>query len=423
MNIRRLLLATTLYTLLVAPPGIQAQERETATYEDPAPLEASRLLPEPVLRSAQHQVSAVRALSGNRVVFNIDSEIAGNQQVESIPLALIRIREILTLSQARSQSAQDNPAVPDEDRGKIKVQGDSFVGILADPFSTGANVVGQFGSNVGQTLNEFGSFPGPQGQSGRAASPTQIADPVFASHRRNIASQLGLDIYSTNLQVQYFLDTTATARINGQPRAGINTISLNQPVETSIDGGRIDSRIRTSLLNQDRSELFQRNEGLLREAGIDDQLIRQFLDSTVTSPSHKTTLVEYLAYLKEATHRDAIIKAALAADSEIDALATIAMVRMFAHYSESWSPVKDLIPAGHLTLGISQDGTLLVALPFDILFWNRETENIFEALSNFSESKGVLKKAVLLNGAATSNARESLEQLGFQTLERFLFKR
>ncbi len=423
MNLRHFLAAAIIVPLSVISPDNQAQDREADTYEDPAPLNAARLLPEAVLRSAQHQVTSVRALNGNRVIFDISSEISGTQQVESIPLALIRIREIQTLAQARSQAVQDNPVLPDENRGQIRVQGDSAVGILANPFSTGAKVVNQFGSNVGQTLDEFGTFPGPEDAEGRAISSGQDADPVFTSHRRNIASQLGLDIYSTNLHVQFYLDAMARARINGQPRAGISTISLNQPVETSIDGGRIENRIRTSMLNQDRSELFQRNEGLLLKAGVGEELARDFLASVATSPSHKTMLTEYLAYLQDVSHRDALIQAAMAADNEADALATVAMVRMFAQYHESWSPLKELIPAGHLTLGISQDGTLLVALPFDILYWDRPSENIFNTLNSFAENKGLLKKTVLLTGAATDNARSSLEKLGFQILDRFLFKR
>ncbi len=424
MNLRRLLVATVTLPLIALPFAGRAQEGGTTGYEDPAPLEVARLLPEAVIRSAQHQVTGVQAVPGNRVVFEIESEIAGTQRVESIPLALIRIREILTLSQARSQIALGNPAVPDENRGQIRVQGDSIGGILFDPFTTGGKVIGQFGANVGQTLNELGTFPWPDGPTSKAIGTGQnSSDPVFESHRRNIASQLGLDVYSSNLQVQFFLDSMATARINGQQRAGIATISLNQPVRTSIDGGQIESRIRTSILNRDRSELYQRNEGLLQEAGIDENLISDFMATTTTTLTHKTVLAEYLAYLKDVGRREALIQAALTANNEVDALATIATVRMYALYHESWSPLKELISAGHLTLGISQDGTLLVALPFDILFWNRGTEVIFEALRGFAEDKGILKKAVLLMGAATANARQSLEQMGFQTLGRFLFKR
>jgi len=423
MKFRQFLAPAISLAMILGFTSSPAQERDSSIYEDPAPLEVARLLPETMLRSAQHQVTGVQAANGNRVVFTIDSEIAGHQQVESIPLALIRIKEILTLAQARSQFVQDNPTTPDEDRGKIKVRGDSFVGILADPFSTSAKVVGQFGSNVGQTLGELGTFPGPKGKTGASTYSNQAVDPVFASHRRNIASQLGLDIYSSNVQVQVFLDNMARARINGQGRAGITTVSLNQPVEVSIDGGKIDNRIRTSVLNQDRSDLFHRNEILLREAGVGEALIKKFLASTATSPSHKTAITEYLVFLKGVKHRDALIQAALAASNEVEALATVAMLRMFAHYHENWSPLLTFIPAGHLTLGLSRDGTLLVALPFDILYWDRESESIFDALNRFAEDKGILNKTLVLLGAATDNARNDLEQRGFQTLERFLYKR
>jgi len=161
----------------------------------------------------------------------------------------------------------------------------------------------------------------------------------------------------------------------------------------------------------------------LQEAGIADGLIKKFLASPAGTPSHKTALTEYLAYLHGVDHREALIKAALTANNEIDALATVTMLRMFASYHEKFSPLKTFISAGHLTLALSEEGTLLIALPFDMLYWNRETETVFDALKQFSQDKGILQRTVLLLGAATNTARQALEQRGFHTLERYLYAR
>ena len=96
------------------------------------------------------------------MVFDIESEAAGNQSAVSLPLAVIRIQEAQTLTQAREQFRQDTRRKADEDRGQINVRGDSLVDIVGSPLSTSAEVVGQFGRNVGKTFDELGQFPGPR---------------------------------------------------------------------------------------------------------------------------------------------------------------------------------------------------------------------------------------------------------------------
>ena len=66
--------------------------------------------------------------------------------------------------------------------------------------------------------------------------------------------------------------------------------------------------------------------------------------------------------------------------------------------------------------------TLLVALPFDVLEWNAESDRVFSALARFAEGKGIASRTVLLTGVVTEGARTALEQRGFQVLARYLFR-
>jgi hypothetical protein len=387
-----------------------------------ASIALDRLLPESLIASGQHRVTGVRRAGAYRMEFEIESEAAGTQSAESIALAVIRIQEARTLAQATNQFAQDNRELADEMRGQIRIGGDSVVDIVGSPLDTSSKVVGQFGRNVGQTLEELGQFPGP-GARADTAGRTASEDPIFASHRRSVAGQLNLDVYSSNPGVQRFLDAMARARSGGLGRAGITTVSLARPAEVSVDGGRVQERIRSSVLNEEQGKLFERDRDLLLAAGVEPALAERLLSHPVLSPTHMSAITEYLAFMQDVGNRGAVVEAALDARDEVEALAKVQIVRMYAHYHESWTPLSSLLGAGRLALALNRDGALLVALPFDILEWTAETDRVFTGLASFAERKQVTGRAVLLSGVATPRAQAALEERGFEIFERFLFRR
>jgi len=385
------------------------------------PVDPGRLLPQALIASGQHRVVNARRVGPHTIAFDIESEAAGVQSAVSIPLALVRIQEAQALTQAVDQFRQDTRRAADEGRGRINVRGDSLVDIVTSPLSTSAEVVGQFGRNVGQTLDELGEFPGPGGGAAVAAN-TGSDDPVLASHRRNVASQLGLDVHSSNPAVQRFLAAMARARAGGSARAGITTVSVARP-EVAIDGGRLEERIRSAVLNEERGELFERDLGLLEAAGVSQELARRFLEHPVLTPTHKSAITQYVHFLDGVRNRGARVEAALDARDEVEALAKVQIARMYAYYHEAFTPLAELVPAGHLALGVNSDGALLVALPFDVLPWTPDSDRVFSSLAEFAGRKGVSDRVVLLTGVASARAGAALEERAFRVFERFLFRR
>jgi len=419
----RTVVAAACSVLLLAGAALPRLAGAQGSYDQgDASIALDRLLPESLIASGQHRVTGVRRAGAYRMEFEIESEAAGTQSAESIALAVIRIQEARTLAQATNQFAQDNRELADEMRGQIRIGGDSVVDIVGSPLDTSSKVVGQFGRNVGQTIEELGQFPGP-GERADAAGRTASEDPIFASHRRSVAGQLNLDVYSSNPGVQRFLDAMARARSGGLGRAGITTVSLARPPEVSVDGGRVQERIRSSVLNEEQGKLFERDRDLLLAAGVEPALAERLLTHPVLSPTHMSAITEYLAFMQGVGNRGAVVEAALDARDEVEALAKVQIARMYAHYHESWTPLSSLLGAGRLALALNRDGALLVALPFDILEWTAETDRVFTGLASFAERKQVTGRTVLLSGVATPRAQAALGERGFEIYERFLFRR
>lgn len=395
---------------------------QTEAYDDVEPIALDQLIPESLIASGQHRITATRRFSEHFMSFDIEAEATGKQSVVSIPLAVLRVQEALTLSQAIDQFQQDNRRLADDQRGPISVRGDSIAAIVTSPFSTGAEVVGQFGRNVGQTVGEFGTFPGRQ-QNPPAPGVPETDNPILASYRRSVAGQLNLDVYSTNPSVQSFLSFMARTREGGNTRAGITTVSISRPPEVSVAGGQVQERIRSSVLNEELGALFERNGKLLDQSGIAPELAKRFLDQPVLSPTHKSAITEYAAFMEGVGNRGALVEAALDARNEVEALSKVQVARMYAYYHSEFTPLRELVAGGHLALAVNRDGALMVALPFDVLAWTSQSDRVFTALAEFAENKGATSRLVLLTGIATERADAALEQRGFRIFQRFLFRR
>jgi hypothetical protein len=408
-----------LVAALLGATGAVAQP--SVDYEYEAPVALDRLLPESLIASGEHRVTRARQLSDHRLVFDIESDAAGALVAESIPLAVIRIQETQILAQALNQFRSANRAQAEDRRGEIRIGGDSMADIIGSPLDTSARVVGQFGRNVGQTFSELGEFPGPRDRES-APSAGVGEDPIFDAHRRNVASQLGLDVYSSNPSVRRFLDAMARARSGGQQRAGITTVALARAPEVLVGGGSVQERIRSTVLNEERSVLFERGASRLRDAGVSQDLVDRLLEHPVLTPTHKSAITEYLVYMEGVRNRGALVEASLDAGDEVQALGKVQLARMYAHYHESVDSLREFIAAGHLALAVSRDNTLLVALPFDVLQWTPETNRVFSGLAAFAGRKGARAHAVLLTGVVTDRAREALESMGFTLRPRFLFR-
>jgi hypothetical protein len=409
-----------LRVVLVGLLGLALPALAQEEFDSEINISLDQLLPKSLIASGEHRVSNFTFAGTNSIIFEVDSDDTGTQYAESLALAVIRIHEARSLAQAINQFKQDARKRGVDARGEIRIGGDSALGILFNPLKTSANVAGQFTDNVGQTLTEFGEFPDPDDQaSNRAAAP--VADVIFASHRRSVASQLKLDVYSSNPAVQRFLDTVARARESGQIRAGISLASAARGPEVEVENGALRERVRRTVLNQEQQTLFNKSETMLLDAGIDARLARLLMDHPVLTPTHKYAMTEYVAFMQQVGNRSALIEAAIGANNEVQALSKIRIARMYAYYHQNWVPLRTLISAGHLALAINRDGALLVALPFDYLDWTPENARIFSGLAEFAERKNIKSKVVLLSGITTERASAGLDALGFLSLERFLF--
>ncbi len=415
---RAWLFATALPVLALATP---AAAQLVADAWEPAPqINAGRLLPATMLQSSSHRLrDEVRVdASGNLLVFGLESDF-GNYELTSEILLRERVHEVQVLAQAIDQFRRADAPLAQRLRGQLEVGADSWVDIVTSPFSTSGQLLQQLAGNVGQTLHEFGEFPDAPAPAAHAGALAQ-GDSALAAHQRNIASQLGLDAYSSNPRVQSFLDAVAQARASSRSSAGALSVRVAGTGVREVANGAIDAAVREALTRNTPQVLDAAIAQTLLARDVPERLVSDFLANPALSMRHRSVIAAHLDFMQGVDGVAHVIDSARRARDEVEALAFESVSRMLALYHEDEAPLAHIRNGGALPVAETRAGALVWALPVDLLYWNEETARAVDALTAGADGRRVV---LLLPGIATERAQRMLAARGVQLHQRFLYRR
>ncbi len=392
-----------------AQPTLPPHETEPVT-------RASELLPPAVIRAANYRVTDRVDLTGDLYTFEIESDY-GLYRVQSLAMLEIRTAELKTLGQAIGQFKLSNLAFAEQLRGQLSVDASSIVDVVTAPF----DMASQFAGNLTQTAKELAEFPGDGVtlDDDRYVDAVTL-DAVTGAHKRNVAYQLGLDVYSSNPKVQEFLNAVATARSQGHFSAGTVTLRLPPSPIVQVADGRLDAEVKKLLQSLTPAQLDEGVDEQLASMGIEAEDRQYFIAQPSFSPRHRTTITAHLDFLRGTENRGVLVRAARSARGEADALAYEMLSRMLARYHETVGAIRELRFVGGLATAVTASNRALVMLPVDVIYWSAETEQRLEALRQRLSMAGFPEQELILTGALTESARRGLEGFGFAYREKFL---
>ncbi len=395
---------------LAALPGQLDAQFQVRPYEPPPTMRAAQILPPHLLASDAHHVGSEVEISGNFFRFTVHSDY-GTYEPASLALLEVRVHEITTLRQAITQYERGERSFTGSLQGQARFAGEP----LTSSDLAAANRV----------LSAPLVAPGERGAAARAPVRHAHADPVFEAHKRNVAALYGLDVYSSNSTVQSFLDTVAAARSEGRFTAGAASFILTPPDrERKIEGGALEAKVASRIRSNSRADLALWLERELAGIGADPGLRRRFIEHPHLSPRHQSALVVYLGYLEGVAQRELLIRAALDARNERDALSYEQLARMLALYHAQLEKLDRLQAQDRsLPVAVTISRALVIALPVDIIYWSEEAEAVFGALEARARSPDFSRREVVSSGILTDTAKRQLEALVFDYRERFLLRR
>lgn len=375
-------------------------------------LNSNTILSSEYLSSTYHRVDSIDIDNGF-YQFTVESNI-GQFEIFSLALFKKRIYEIKIVSRAIDQYEQQNDEFSGELRSQLSVSGDSAVDILTSPFSTARKLAGQLSDNFDATL--AGEDPFVRDQSARY-SLREPKDPVTAVHKRNIAFQLGLDMYSSNYKVQSFLNTVANARSSGKVSAGVG---LNDSFTNPIKRSGLDLEIAYLLKSKSLSELNEYNRNFLLNLGISEALVQMFIEHPALSPTNKTTIVSYLSKLKNVTRLDAYIKLVLTANNELEAFIFQQLSKMLLAYYDNNEKFSAFYNYQGQAAVITESRRIVFFEYADLLNWTEDKEKKYTSLAEHARKSGYKGWEIVSLGSSSKLASSHLDELYYKQQTLFL---
>ena len=376
--IKRCVLTLLLAGIYSGYPLQAASQPASSNYEDSPLIEAAEILPANLLQSAHHRVRNEVRLVDDFFQFEIESDV-GFYTATSLALLEIRIHEIDVLAKGWNALAKNEGPIRDLSRGQFEVHGDSIVDIVTSPIDTATQLATELASNVQAASHlaaEIASDPrsalsSDQTRKHKAKSAAVIpaGDEIQGLQIRSVASQLNLDVYSSNRNIQAFLNKAARAKTNGKFAPVLGAMSVGYSDKIVVVGGVVDADVKSRLKNLMPLELIAYVDAKLAAVGVSDVKRREFLEHPVLSLRHKTTIVVYLDFLSGIDRRETLVDAALTASNEADSLAFEQLVRMLAHYDSKVSPIRELQFQSGVVVAKTKTGGRVIFYPVDIAYW------------------------------------------------------
>lgn len=375
----------------------------------------SDVLSPKLLQSVNHRVDDVQ-LDGSFYRFLIESDF-GSYDIGSLAMLHNRIDEITTLGQAISQFSSKNERLSDELRGQLHISADSAIDILARPVSSAANIAGQLAENLGDTLS---GVPGVTKES-VYYDATESADPTTMMHKRNVASQWQLDVYSTNPQVQKFLNTVAKTRSSGRISAGAPSIGKARALPFKIADADLELDIAYLLKSKNVDELDFINDQILQQLGVKADLRESFIKHPAFSPRHKTKIAHYLGTLSDTRNLSAFIQSVLNTEGERSALAAEQAAIMLSYYHREIDNLQTLRSERKLLQAMTASKHLVNFLPADFTYWSKSNEILFDKIANNAQQSGFQSWELVSSGSLSDQAKQELEKRQFSLKQRFIY--
>lgn len=392
--------------LLLSLPSASFGEPD-ASYEDLDDIAVESVLPPKFLHSAHYAIEPTVRAESNFYHFTVTSDRT-TYKVTSLPMLRQRLFEIATIAEVEPKLKPNQASFDRSPGGRRGVESEYVVDILSDPIRTAATLLGNIEYNVEQTLN-----PSELPADNRVAENATV-DLNPGAHKRTGASQLGVDVYSTNPHLQRLLNAVADARSSGKSASSFSPLIRN-PYETRPFGsGVLNTQLNSRIKNTASQQLHEEIDLEMSAMKVSAQTRIAFLTNPAFSPRTRLYFTTYASLLGPLRNLDLLFVAASAAATDTDALAYVNYIRMLAHAQVHHGHLTEVITSSRYpTVAAGKDSAVL-ALPLDYLAWNQTVAEAADALGKLRAARGIKGFVVLLAGTPTERTRKELAQRGVE---------
>jgi hypothetical protein len=251
----------------------------------------------------------------------------------------------------------------------------------------------------------------------------------FLKLKRLYAYKLGVDVYSSNKALQKEMNSVSVAGFASGAGTSLLFTKAGASAEDLMLEDAYDLKIitRTPFLDEiDKLLLDNTQDGLqlinrekLKQMGVKESMVKEFLSHPSYSPRKETIIIHALAEMDGARNRDQFIKQALRAEHEEIALLYENLAELMHSYHKNVNPIIEIIPVRSSAVGYTTDQTIICVQPHDYVYWTKRTDLFCSELKLLlkSEARPVKHMYIWFTGKFSPMAKEAFASRGMLVKE------
>ena len=408
-NTRHTLLILTALLLFpaLAPAALKTLPLESEQFEQPPVLRASQYLSPGLYESPFHKVDEDIPTSGFTNKYTVISKF-GTYRPHGNTMLAKRVNELHAINRLRKMRTTDGFTQGAENAAKGPLS--AAKNLITDPVDTITGVpkgIWNFMENLGEMT-----------KGGRSKHEEGVTKELigFASAKRKLAYDLGVDVYSDNKTLQKELNSVAWANYSGG--FIINAAMLAGPrflvVTKNID------RLNQLLRDSSPEDLRRINRERLMWMNMEPETAEALLDHPLYSPRHETFLAGSLYEMKGVGGRAEFVQRATEAKSTNTALIFQKMAELMYEYHSKVDEIERIVTIRRFPMGVTRGGALFLPFVCDYEVWSPQlAKMVNEMVQEYPEKAGSISRIELwTTGTLSQKAKDRLSYMGFDVQEK-----
>ena len=239
---------------------------------------------------------------------------------------------------------------------------------------------------------------------------------VFGKARRAVATNLGLDVYTSNFEAQQLIGSLSRTRAAGEKLVSVGGMFLTGGASLALKGLDWHSTFYHTLLRADGNTLMRMNNDALKRMKTEKKARNAFLLNPYFTPKHQTAITLAIASMPKVENVDIVLENIADSDRELVSLSYQYMLELLALYNAHQRPLKKYLDTTVLCASEDVTGAVVVPVPLDyVAYTPRMARMLGEIRASLKDYKRV---SLLINGVATTRFKKEADDLCIMVVER-----
>ena len=378
----------------------------------PSKLDPAKVLLPSEREGPDFKVSIIRYGPGFLYVFSIQTD-AGILQAHGRGRLRKRIHEIETVNALEEANVRDRDVYALALANAAEAPAEGGMQLLFHPIRTTTNIPKGMWT-IAQNYYEM-----------TGAGRTYLEDHYFhelvgfGKAKREWAYRLGVDPYSSNVQLQEELNRLGWLSLAGGLSVRLPLMAVPGGASIALTVTNTSDDMKRELRDETPESIrIKSRHALVSNFGVAEGVAEDFVNHSWYSPSAQLEIVESLTAMTGVANRNAFIELSIYPDTVTEAYSFTRLALILLGLHQNVDPLEALFSADGFIAARTSEGDVVVPLNIDFGFWTRGAAQVVDAIDR-ELGPGIpgRKKYFLISGTLSPAAALEVTRRGWTVME------